>query len=97
MAITVGTRVTHGTDVYDLKSVLSSSGFGIAYLAERHSAASPPTEVVVKVPAAHVLANPVWSQKFAREARILANINHPNVVKIIAYWEFAATGEKGLS
>jgi len=96
MPFDIGTKVTHGPDVYEVKDVLKAGGFGIAFRAERTSPGSPPTMVVIKVPAAHVLADPVWSQKFAREARILANISHLNVVKIIAYWEFAATGEKAL-
>lgn len=95
MAINIGTRVKHGTDVYEVTDLLNSGGFGTAFLAERQSPGMAPIIVVVKVPAFHVLAHPIWSQKFAREARILANINHPNVVKIIAYWEFP-DGEKAL-
>jgi hypothetical protein len=87
MPITVGTRITRGHEVYLVGSLLKGGGFGEAFLAEQTE--PPPAKVVViKVPRDEVLQDPVWSLKFAREARILANIRHRNVVGIIAFLEF---------
>lgn len=96
MPINVGTRITQGQTIYEVRDLIKEGGFGRAFLAEK-TAPPPTTKVVVKVPKEAILAHPVWSQKFAREARILANISHPNVVKITAYWEFPApSNEKAL-
>ncbi len=96
MTIGVGTTITHGTDRYEVTRTLGSGGFGSTFVAVRRSPDRTPVDVVIKVPAPHVLTDPIWAQKFAREARILANVHHPNVVRIIAYWEFAKSGEKAL-
>jgi serine/threonine protein kinase len=92
----IGSVVVQGRKVYTIKQLMSQGGFGKAFVAECVSPGAAPTNVVVKVPADHVLTDPVWGPKFAREARILANINHPNVVRIIAYWEDKDTGERAL-
>jgi serine/threonine protein kinase len=88
MAIQIGTRVRHGAEEYVLTDLLNSGGFGDAFLANRVTPSAK--EVVVKVPRATVLADPIWSKKFEREARILANIKHRNVVKIVAFWAFSS-------
>lgn len=82
----IGTRVTQGSHEYVLKDLISSGGFGETFLTEQTKPYIK--KVVVKVPKPHIATHPVWSKKFAREARILANINHANVVGIIAFWEF---------
>lgn len=93
MPIKTGTKVTHGASEYLIRELISSGGFGDAYRAERTEPSI--AEVVVKVPTATVASDPIWSKKFEREARILANIDHPNVVKIVAFWEFP-DGERAL-
>lgn len=93
MTIKVGTVITAGTEEYSITSSISKGGFGETFLAERTK--PEPLQVVIKVPLDDVLEDEVWSKKFAREARILANISHPNVVKILAYWEFP-DGDKAL-
>lgn len=93
MTIETGTIVTWGAHQYVIRELIKSGGFGNAFRAER--TLPSPAEVVVKVPAAHVIADPIWSKKFAREARILANIDHANVVKVVAFWEFP-DGERAL-
>lgn len=91
--IKTGTTITHGATEYVIRELISSGGFGDAYRAERTKPSAQ--EVVVKVPTATVANDPIWSKKFEREARILANISHPNVVKIVAFWEFT-NGDKAL-
>lgn len=94
MAINVGTIITAGATVYEIKSVIKAGGFGTTFLAER--TAPSPGRFVVKVPHPKWLADATWSQKFAREARILGNISHRNVVSLVAFHEFPATGDKAL-
>lgn len=94
MAITVGTVITRGAEEYRVTTLINSGGFGAAFLAEQ-TQPPPARAVVIKVPRPDILADPVWSQKFAREARILANIGHRNVVQIIAFLEFN-DGEKAM-
>jgi tRNA A-37 threonylcarbamoyl transferase component Bud32 len=94
MKIGVGTEIARGEEEYYVKAVLSSGGFGTAYLAEQLKPGVA-KEVVIKVPRDDILTDPVWSQKFAREARILANLSHPNIVKILDFLEFES-GEKAL-
>ncbi len=90
--IDIGTEITAPPETFHVDDLLNSGGFGRAFIATRKPSG---TRVVIKVPKPNILTDPVWSQKFAREARILANIHHPNVVKIIAYWEFP-DGDKAL-
>jgi serine/threonine protein kinase len=66
---------------------LGFGGFGTVFKAQHTRPSGAKFDVVVKVPHAEVTADPVLSKKFAREARIL-NIDHPNVVRIIAHWTF---------
>jgi serine/threonine protein kinase len=82
----IGMRVTQGENEYELVDLLAAGGFGEAYLAKQTKPVQ--RSVVVKAPKASIVTDPIWSKKFAREARILANIVHPNVVKVIAFWEF---------
>jgi serine/threonine protein kinase len=90
--IDIGTEIPVPPETFRVIDRLSAGGFGQTFLAERHPSGS---KVVIKIPQPFVLTHPIWSQKFAREARILANIRHPNVVKILAFWEWE-TGEKAL-
>ena len=93
MAIGVGTIVTHGDEEWIIDSFVADGGFGQVFHATRSKPF--PMEAAVDVPAPHILAHPIWSKKFEREARILANLKHPNVVKVIAFWKFK-TGEMAL-
>lgn len=85
MSIDIGTTITHGSYEYEIVEEINDGGFGRVFRAKRRPNGA---DIAVKIPAAHVLAHPIWRKKFAREARILANVKHPNVVKIVAFWEF---------
>jgi len=86
--IETGGRIKHGDDEYVIGDELGKGGFGRVFKSERIRPLRSPVPVVVKVPHPDVMKDPILAQKFARKARILANIRHPNVVRIIAYLEF---------
>lgn len=90
-----GTVITHGAHVYNVGSLISAGAFGRVYNAQRVKP-DPATQLAIKVPSDERLRDPVWARKFAREARILANISHRNVVKIVAFFEFP-NGEMALA
>jgi tRNA A-37 threonylcarbamoyl transferase component Bud32 len=78
----IGRRFSVGSTSYQVSQELNSGGFGTVYLAEPTPSSGEPS-LVVKVPATHVLHDAEWRQRFQREARILGNISHPNVVKTL--------------
>jgi serine/threonine protein kinase/formylglycine-generating enzyme required for sulfatase activity len=64
---------------YPVKKVLGEGAFGVVYLAydrqlQRHYA--------IKVPRAERLTRPKDTQAYLREARIVARLNHPNIVPV---------------
>ena len=79
----VGNILEIGGVQYEIAQVMPPGGFGVVYKAMPVGQPSKP--VAIKVPHAHVLADAKWSKKFEREARILANIGHPNVVRVIKF------------
>lgn len=83
----VGLVLRGGEVEYVFTKELSTGGFGTTYLAQQRKGPTPDRLVAIKVPRIDILRDPVWSKKFAREARILASIDHPNVVKSIGFWE----------
>lgn len=93
--IGIGTEFDVGIHRYSILSELSRGGFGVAYLANRLDIPTQPP-IVVKVPQAHVTGNPEWMRRFAREARVLANISHANIVKNIALCDIQ-DGVQGLA
>jgi len=94
MPIAVGTTITRGEDEYHVKAVLKSGGFGTALLADKVKPGVP-REVVIKIPREDILSDAIWAAKFAREARILANLSHGNIVSILDFLELP-NGEKAL-
>jgi serine/threonine-protein kinase len=66
---------------YEIKSLIARGGMGEVYLAR-----DPNTDrlVVVKLLAA-TLDSPELRERFEREARALASLNHPNIVHIYDY------------
>ena len=71
-----------GTEVggYELRKILGVGGMGIVYLAVQKSVGR---EVAVKILPANLAANEEHCQRFFREVRTLAMIEHPNVVQAI--------------
>ena len=67
-----------GTQRYVLRKLLGRGGFGDAYLAD-DQLLTP--QIVIKVLLARLNDSSVYD-RFMREARIAANIKHPNVVAV---------------
>jgi serine/threonine protein kinase len=65
---------------YRLLNLLGTGGMSAVYLAEQISLGR---KVAVKLMAPHVAASPEACDRFVREARAAAAVNHPNVVSII--------------
>lgn len=77
----IGTRLNIGTSEYELNEIVARGSFGTLYKAVPVSGVG--VRLAVKVPAQHIISEPKWARKFEREARILANLDHPNIVKIV--------------
>ncbi len=65
---------------YRLHACLASGATGHVYLADDPATA---TQVAVKVLAADLQDEPETRERFYREARILAELTHPNIVRVL--------------
>lgn len=73
---------------YKVKAEIGSGGMATAYLAVQESL---DREVALKVMAPALAADRSFSQRFLREARTIASLNHPNIVQI---YEIAVTDDQ---
>ena len=64
---------------YDLLRRLGFGGMGTVYLAREHAG-----ERTVAMKILHSPANPTAFDRFLVEARVLARLDHPNIIKVIA-------------
>jgi serine/threonine-protein kinase len=64
---------------YEIKEIIARGGMATVYLAKDLRLAR---EVAVKVIHPHLSEDPVFRDKFFREARMLAKVNHANLVNI---------------
>lgn len=71
---------------FEIQGLLGHGGFGIVYLARDPRLARM---VALKIPRPHVLAHAELHERFRREARAAAALDHPNIVQILE------TGETG--
>lgn len=84
----VGFKFKVGPVPYVVAEMLNEGGFATVYRADPMDAASGSPPLAVKVPKPDVLGDEVWLRKFRREARILSNITHKNVVRIVGLIEW---------
>lgn len=84
--IDVGSVITKGEESYEIVDFLGGGSSGKVFRAKPRSPNEFDPEIAVKVPSAAWLNGTNGRQMFHREARILGNIEHPNVVKIIDLW-----------
>jgi serine/threonine protein kinase len=66
---------------FEAKRLLAEGGMGRVYLAKEYD---PDRLVVVKQMREHLADDPKFRERFERETRTLARLNHPHVVKLIA-------------
>src|SRR5271156_2775219 len=66
---------------YRVESVLGSGGMGVVYRAV-HTALGRPAAVKVMAPQG---VDDTFRDRFLREARVLAGLDHPNIVEIYDY------------
>jgi serine/threonine protein kinase len=66
-------------DDYELMELLGSGGMGVVYKARQ---VSLDRRVALKVIRSHRLASPDEHRRFFMEARVVATLNHPNIVPI---------------
>jgi serine/threonine-protein kinase len=65
---------------YQVTAKVDEGGMGTVYKAWDRSLE---TDVVVKVPKAALLADPVFASRFTREIRSLVQLTHPHIVKVV--------------
>jgi eukaryotic-like serine/threonine-protein kinase len=70
---------TLGSGRYRVADVLGRGGMAVVYLARDDELERP---VAIKVLAGHLADDPVFRDRFLREARLAAALSHPNVVQI---------------
>jgi eukaryotic-like serine/threonine-protein kinase len=64
---------------YRLETVLGRGGMATVYLAQDEELDRP---VALKVLAGHLADGPSFRDRFVREARLAAQLSHPNIVQI---------------
>src|SRR5215472_2643048 len=69
----------HHIGRYRVERVLGQGGYGIVYLAHDDQLQRP---VAIKVPHGHLVSQPEDALAYLTEARIVANLEHPNIVPV---------------
>lgn len=67
---------------YQIKSVLAEGGMAVLYLAHH---VNMERTVVVKVVHSNLISSPNANQRFERECKTVARLNHPNIVQIFDF------------
>ena len=79
MPLTVGSRLGH----YDVTALIGAGGMGQVYQA---TDTRLDRTVAIKVLPEHVAADPDLKQRFEREARTVAALNHPHICTLFDIW-----------
>jgi serine/threonine protein kinase len=72
---------------YEIGELLGQGGMGLVFRAEQRTLRRT---VALKLLAAEIADEPGFAERFAREARVLASLTHPNIVTV---FEFGRQGE----
>ncbi len=73
---------------YEIRQKLGTGGMARVYLGYDTNLGR---EVAIKVLHEHLAEDPMFKERFEREARFVATLNHPNIVQVYDY----ATGQRG--
>ena len=84
MALATGSRI----GAYEILAPLGAGGMGEVYRARHHQL---DREVAVKVLPSRLLGDEGAQKRFAREAKMLATLSHPN---ILAIYDFVTEGDQ---
>src|SRR5690606_5898846 len=71
-----------GADRYELLRPLGEGGMAEVFLARQTGVEGFEKQVVIKKLRRHYVKNPIVLNLFVQEARLAANVAHPNVVQI---------------
>jgi serine/threonine-protein kinase len=77
-----GADLRSALPAYEIGPVLGSGAFAVVFGA-RHTGLD--REVAVKVLASNLIADPEARERFAAEARLLASLDHPHIVRVYDY------------
>jgi oligopeptide transport system substrate-binding protein len=72
---------SHG---YELVEEIGAGGFGVVYRAHQESVGR---DVAIKVVLPEIARDPLFVQRFEQEARLAAQLEHPNIVPLYDYWQ----------
>lgn len=73
---------------YEIRQKLGTGGMARVYLGYDTNLGR---EVAIKILHEHLAEDPMFKERFEREARFVATLNHPNIVQVYDY----ATGQRG--
>jgi tetratricopeptide (TPR) repeat protein len=79
LPVTPVDRIPGRIGKFELKQELGRGGFGVVFLARDRGL---DCEVALKVPHGHVLTDVRLRERFRREARVAASLQHPNIVSV---------------
>jgi serine/threonine protein kinase len=69
---------------YEVRDLIGRGGMGEVYLASQPSLSR---QVAIKILPQHLSADPEFRARFEREARIVANLHHPNIINVFDFGE----------
>jgi predicted ATPase/predicted Ser/Thr protein kinase len=69
---------------YEVKEEIGAGGFGVVYRASQPSVGR---DVAIKVILPEIAQDPEFARRFAEEARLAAQLEHPNIVPLYDYWQ----------
>ncbi len=69
---------------YELKEEIGAGGFGVVYRATQPAVGR---DVAIKVVLPEIAQDPLFAQLFEQEARVAAQLEHPNIVPLYDYWQ----------
>jgi predicted Ser/Thr protein kinase len=82
-------EVTAAFPQLEIVALLGAGGMGYVYRVRQPALGR---EAALKLLPRHLAADPAWVERFTREARTLARLNHPNIVGVYEFGQTAGFG-----